>query len=174
MKPPKPPNTLPSTTGSEYHLIASAHQALVEIFKAIPPNHLGIKEINSAMLYLKAATEYCRTHHNICRSIYWQKAAASVRFDISEQLDRLRTDIAWNLQKFLTWWKKFEDVNKEYLDDWTKDYCEKLPEVRQNKKNIPELADITRRDMTLRAQYGLRQLYKCQQLYSQKLLEASK
>jgi hypothetical protein len=174
MKPPKPPNTLPSTTGSEYHLIASAHQALVEIFKAIPPNHPGIKEANNAMAYLKAATEDCRSHYAICYSVYWQKAAISVRIDLSEQLDQKRRNITWNLQKFLTWWKKFEDANKEYLDDWTKDYCEKLPEVRQNKKNIPELADITRRDMTLRAKNSLRQLHKCQQLYSQKLLEASK
>jgi hypothetical protein len=172
MKPPKPPNTLPSTTGSEYHLIASAHQALVEIFKAIPPNHPGIKEANSAMVYLKAATEDCRSHYAICYSVYWQKAAISVRIDLSEQLDQKRRNITWNLKKFQDWWKKFEAANRDYLDDWMSEYYEKLPSVRAS--NIPNLGEMMRSEATLRAKNSLRQLHKCQQLYSQKLLEASK
>ena len=103
----RPPDTLPAVNGSEYELISAAHSAMVAIFKAIPSCHPGYREANSALLYLKAAAEYCRAHHNICHSIYWQKAPISVRCDISEQLDRLKSDICWNIEKFGIWWDKF-------------------------------------------------------------------
>ena len=169
---PSPPNTLPSTTGSEYHLIASAHQAFVEIFKAIPENHPGNTDANSAMLYLKAATELCRSHYSICHSIYWQKAAISVRFDLAEQLDQLRGNVTWNLKKFLDWWKKFENLNRDCLDDWMAQYYEKLPSVQASA--IPNLGEMMRSQATLRAKHSLRHLQRCQKLYSQKLLETSK
>lgn len=169
----RPPDTLPAVNGSEYELISSAHSAMVAIFKAIPSCHPGYREANSALLYLKAAAEYCRAHHNIAHSIYWQKSAVSVRIEIAEQLDRLKSDICENIHKFGIWWDKFLQLNEPFLDSWLRDYVERMPHVRAGKKNIPNIGDLEFKEMKQAASHGLKMLWRCREIYSQKLLEAN-